>query len=66
MSDGDCGAPVWKENEEGNPKIVAVYEGWVRKKMSGLPTGYGHDMWFTKVTNNKVLKFINDVISKTV
>ena len=65
LTEGDCGAPLWKEKEEGNPKIVALYEGWSKKHLSGLPDGYGHDMWLTSVANNKVLEFINDIISKT-
>ena len=55
---------MWKETDEGNSKIVAIFEGWHKKGLSGLPSGYGDDTWLTKVTNIKVLKFINDIISK--
>jgi hypothetical protein len=48
---------------EGNPKIVAAYEGW-GKTQSGVADGQNHDMWITKVTNNNVMKFINDIILK--
>ena len=67
LSKGDCGAPVWNEEyDQWNLKtltIVAVFEGWY-SETSGIPDGHAKDIWFTKVTNDKVLKFIKDIISK--
>ena len=63
LSDGDCGAPVWYQPLEGDPIIVAAYEGW-GKTESGVADGHGHDMWITKVTNNNVLRFIKAQYSR--
>ena len=63
MGVGDCGAPVWMEEDpqkkNGNkaPTIVAVFEGW-EKGDNLIPDSYDKDDWFT-IIDRKVLDFIN-------
>ena len=54
---GDCGSPIWLEEDDGTNTIVAIVEGYYEKREK--PSGTYHSpSYVSLIANTDVLDFI--------